>query len=384
MGYPVEVFLRIDINLAAIIMLGIVWCIANSRLNRQDTINKSFLAVSGIIVVELILETLTCIINGRPALWLIPFSVVFHVLLYITGPLLAYYWLMFVQSLAATGYPIKNKWNILLFIPVAGSALLSLLSPAYKLLFFVTSDNVYHRGSLFFVVVVILYLYLLLGFALIIKNRRKFVKQEYLPLCFLTVLPLIGGLIQSLYYGALLMWSSTAFSLVIIYILLKDRMVQLDYLTGTWDRQTFENFMRQLSKRGSSEKRGVIYIDIDHLKQINDEYGHIEGDHSLKTAIGIIKSAIRKNDIVARLGGDEFGVILNSEDCNRPELDTTVRRIEAAFEAYNANSEKPYPLNCSLGADIYSPSKQSIVSFMDGIDAMMYAQKRNKKTDSER
>jgi diguanylate cyclase (GGDEF)-like protein len=383
MGYPVEVFLRIDINLAAIIMLGIVWCIANSRLNRQDTINKSFLAVSGIIVLELILETLTCIINGKPALWLIPFSVVFHVLLYITGSLLAYYWLIFVQSLASVGNPIKNKWNILLFIPVAVSALLSLLSPVFKLMFYITGDNVYHRGPLFFVAVMILYLYLLLGFALIIKNRRKFVKQEYLPLCFLTVLPLVGGLIQSLYYGTLLMWSSTAFSLVIIYILLKDRMIQLDYLTGTWDRQTFENFMSQLSKHGSSVKRCVIYIDIDHLKHINDEYGHTEGDDSLKTAIRIIKSAIRKNDIVARLGGDEFGVILNSEDCNRTELDTTVRRIETAFEAYNVTSEKPYPLNCSLGADIFNPSEQSIKSFMDGIDAMMYEQKRNKKPYSE-
>jgi diguanylate cyclase (GGDEF)-like protein len=384
MTKPLDVFLRIDINLIAMLLLGIVWFIANNRLDRQDAINKSFLIVSAIIVVELVLETVTCIINRKPELWLIPVSVICHVFLFITGAVLTYYWFLFVQSLTATGSPAKNKWNNVLFIPVAVNTLLTLLSPLNKLLFYITPDNVYHRGPLFIVSAIIIYFYLLLGLGLIVIKRRKFVKQEFLPLCILVFLPLLGGFFQSVFYGALLMWSTTAFSLIIVYILLKDRMVHLDYLTGTWDRQTFEHFLSRLSKAGNNEERAIIYIDIDDLKRINDEYGHIEGDHALKTAIGIVRSAIRKNDMIARLGGDEFAVILNSEDCSRTALDTTVRRIEAAFEAHNTKSEKPYPLHCSLGADIFTPGKQSIKGFMAGIDARMYEHKKNKKPDSDR
>jgi diguanylate cyclase (GGDEF)-like protein len=377
----VDVFLRIDINLMAAVLLSFVVFIAGKRLDRQDFINKSYLTVSKIIILQLLLEAGTCIINKRPELWLIPFSDIFHICLFVTGPLLSFYWFIFIRGMVTKASPVKSRYNLLLSIPVFINAIFTLLSLRYDLIFYITANNVYHRGPFFVVFATVIYFYLLLGLILTLKHRRKIVRQEFLPLSVLAVLPLIGGVAQTLFYGALLMWSSAAFSLIIVYIFLHDRMLQLDYLTGAWNRQTFVHFISQLIKPSDSSGHGMIYIDVDDLKHVNDEYGHAEGDQALKTAINIVRGAIRKNDVIARLGGDEFAVVLSSTDCTPEMLDHTVQRIETAFADYNSQSGKPYELRCSLGADIYKPESLSFEAFMDGIDAMMYENKKKNKPD---
>lgn len=376
-----DVFLRIDINLIAIVLLGVVLFIAERRLDKQDSINKAFLIVSRIICIQLLFETITCVINKRPELWLVPVSVVFHICLFITGPVLTYYWFVLVKNMVAKGSPTKSKWNILLFIPAAINAVIVLLSPRYHLVFHISSDNVYQRGPLFIVSAVMLYSYLVLGFALMIKNRRKIVRQEFVLLIVLSILPTIGGVVQTFFYGTLLMWSCSAFSMIIVYIFLQERMVHLDFLTGTWSRHSFEYFISQRIKQNSSEKLGIIYIDIDDLKRINDDYGHAEGDFALKTVIGIIKNTIRRSDIVSRLGGDEFAVVLNCEDGSKEILERTIERIEATLALYNQESDKPYKLQCSYGSDVFHPEECSLEQFMHHIDTMMYNSKKLKKPD---
>jgi diguanylate cyclase (GGDEF)-like protein len=274
----------------------------------------------------------------------------------------------------------KSIWHILLLVPVAVNAVISLLSPAYRLLFYISSDNVYHRGPLFMVSAVMIYFYLLLGFALIIKNRRKFIRQDFLPLCFLSILPTLGGVIQMIFYGTLLMWSCSAFSLIIVYIFLEERTVHLDYLTGSWTRLSFDRFISNRIRQNDGDRFGIIYVDIDGLKRINDEYGHAEGDEALKTLIRIIKMTTRRNDIVARLGGDEFAIVLNTEDGSQDMMSSTVNRIEAALGVFNQESVKPYKLQCSFGADVFNPGSCSLEQFMHHIDVMMYNSKKHKNT----
>ena len=81
-------------------------------------------------------------------------------------------------------------------------------------------------------------------------GRRRLIRQEFQPLVLFGILPLAGGIAQTLYYGPLLMWSSTAFSPVIAYAFLQQRMVHPDHLTGAWSRQPFGDFIaRRLACR---------------------------------------------------------------------------------------------------------------------------------------
>lgn len=375
-----NVFLRIDINLMAVLLLGVVLFIAARRLDKQDVINKTFLTVSRIIGIQICFETITCVINKRPELWLIPVSVAFHMCLFITGPILTYYWFVFVRNMVGKDGSAKSKWDIPLVIPAVLNAVLTLLTPIYPLVFQVSAANVYQRGPLFFISAAMVYFYLVLGFVLVVKSKRKLVRQEFLPLMILSILPTLGGIAQMLFYGTLLMWSCSAFSMVIVYIFLAERMVHLDYLTGTWSRHSFDYFISQRIKQDGGGKLGVLYMDIDDLKRINDDYGHAEGDAALKAVIKIIKSVIRRNDIIARLGGDEFVIVLNVENCSQEMLEHTVWRIENALAKYNEDSVKPYSLQCSFGADLFSPGECSLEQFMHRIDTMMYRSKQQKKT----
>lgn len=375
-----DVFLRVDINIMAIILLGLVSLNAYRRLDRHDLLNKVFLIVSLIIIVQLFFETATCVINKRQEQWLIPISVFLHICLFAIAPILTYYWYIFIKNLVVSGEAAVKKSNFVLLVPVIAGIVLTLLSPVYNYVFYIDSSNVYHRGPLYNINAAITYFYIVYGFILVVMNRRRIVKQEFVPLCIFSVLPMIGGLVQTLFYGTLLMWSGAAYSLVIVYIFLQQRMVHLDALTGVWNRGSFDYYISQRTNQENNDKLGFIYFDIDDLKNINDSYGHVEGDLAIKAVIEIIKRAIRKSDIVVRMGGDEFLIILDCE--SNADLEKTIKRINEAFSEHNKNSGKSYKLECSFGADIFNSEYSSIDQFLRHVDNLMYENKRDKTPGS--
>lgn len=85
-----------------------------------------------------------------------------------------------------------------------------------------------------------------------------------------------------------------------------------DSLTQVYNRRYFEKFLADEVDRARRYKHpcGVMYMDLDHFKQVNDQFGHPVGDELLKNVAQLLKKALRNIDVVARLGGDEFGVIL--------------------------------------------------------------------------
>jgi diguanylate cyclase (GGDEF)-like protein len=270
-----------------------------------------------------------------------------------------------------------KKWDKLLLVPIAVCVILTLLSPRFKLLFYIDGANVYHRGAYFYIAAAITYFYLLYGLMVIIKNRKKMVAREYTILLMFGILPIFGGAVQTLFYGVLFMWSGAAFSFVILFIFLQQRMVQLDDLTGAWNRSSFESYMSASISQEGSVKKGIIYADIDDLKQINDKFGHLEGDFAIKAAVEAIRSVIRKSDMVVRMGGDEFVIVL--EGGAAQAIGTTVGRMEAALEAFNQTSGKSYRLDCSFGADMFDSKCNSIDQFLHHIDCLMYENKKTKK-----
>ena len=89
-----------------------------------------------------------------------------------------------------------------------------------------------------------------------------------------------------------------------------------DPLTGLFNRRFFDQYITQSVQRHRKEQKDlcVMMIDVDHFKAVNDTLGHAAGDHLLKSIGGLIRSAIRGEDVAFRYGGDEFGVILHNTD----------------------------------------------------------------------
>ena len=114
------------------------------------------------------------------------------------------------------------------------------------------------------------------------------------------------------------------------------------------------------------------YCDLDHLKYINDTYGHEEGDWYLNHFVDIVQEQIRKKDLFARIGGDEFCIAI--EECDKAYLRERMQMIQ---EAFRTRVERPYLKDFSFGIiDSFEfPVKASVHELIQEADKRMYSQK---------
>ena len=121
-----------------------------------------------------------------------------------------------------------------------------------------------------------------------------------------------------------------------------------------------------------------VFMDLDHLKEINDTFGHSQGDVALTALSDIIKQSVRSNDLVARIGGDEFvGMFI----IDTPEYDQLFRsRIRRAFDAYNEHSGLPYYVEASVGIAHFTCNHGLEISkIVNDADRYLYEAKRSKR-----
>jgi diguanylate cyclase (GGDEF)-like protein len=373
--------LRIDINLIAMVLLGVVYYLAYIRLDHEDAFNRLFFKGCLLILILTGFEAFTCIANGNPSPFLRNLSILMHICLFAIPPLMAYYWYLLSNILTMHGNVREMKGNVYYLIPVAANIILVLLSASFHLTFYIDNAGVYHRGPIFWFTSAIALFYMLWGFVLLIKRRKNLLRQEFLFLSLFCLLPVVGGIIQGLLYGLLLMWPGSALAIVIMYLYLQERMMQTDSLTGAWTRHSFEYYISQNLKSNDRRPFGIIYADVDNLKPVNDLYGHPEGDAALQNAVKVIKSVLRKGDAIARMGGDEF--IIQANVTTRKELHAVLQRIEDAISLYNRQSGKPYQLSLSFGADLFYGGPDCDVDFIiRQVDRLMYDDKRRKKQEA--
>ena len=373
-----DVFLRIDINLFTTFFLAIVVFLAYHRLDRKDSFNRLFFAGSIVIMLMTLFEAVTCMLNPNPAAWARWTSTILHLCLFAFAPLISYFWFLLADTLSLHGNlrEIKIKWIYL--APVLGVLVLDLLTPFFRWIFYIDELGVYHRGPLFIVDLIVTYSYMVLGFGITIKRRKNMVRLDAMFLVLIYLMPMIGGLVQGLVYGTLFIWASSACALIIMYLYLQERMVQIDHQTGAWTRHSFEYNVTQKLLVNDDKPFGVAYVDIDNLKYINDHFGHREGDEAIRTTVQIIDGVLRKGDEIARLGGDEFAVLLDLDTLEA--LNNVLKRIHGAFDVYNRQSHKPYKLSLSLGADLFRDSMDLTIEEIIGrVDHLMYENKREKK-----
>ncbi len=131
-----------------------------------------------------------------------------------------------------------------------------------------------------------------------------------------------------------------------------EEMAQLDALTGLANRSSFEEKMIdefERIERYQTQAFSIIFFDIDHFKSINDTYGHLIGDHVLKSISTQCKSLLRTNDMLARWGGEEFVVILPMIDAEGAQI--VAQKMRKYIEAYIF--EQVGNITCSFGVSQY-------------------------------
>ncbi len=152
-----------------------------------------------------------------------------------------------------------------------------------------------------------------------------------------------------------------------------------DELTGLYNRRRFFVLTEQYLKTALRAKKRamLLFIDVDNLKSINDQYGHHEGDQALIGLAGILKKTFRESDIIARIGGDEFVVF---SECTEETSEVLITRLHENLKDYNGNRSRGYLLSVSVGTAQFDPEHPiSIDELLSKADALMYVQKRQEK-----
>ena len=157
------------------------------------------------------------------------------------------------------------------------------------------------------------------------------------------------------------------------------RLAHYDTLTGAYNRgYGLELLQRQLklSKRDKSPLL-LAYGDLDNLKDINDEFGHEEGDRAMVQVAKLFKSILREVDIITRMGGDEFLLIFLDSSLN--EIPIIRKRLSDELARLNQVSKKPYKIGFSTGFSNYDPANpQRMDELIRIADQKMYEEKKRK------
>jgi len=154
-----------------------------------------------------------------------------------------------------------------------------------------------------------------------------------------------------------------------------------DDLTGLNNRRGFLTLATQYLKMINRYKSNtfLFYADVDRFKQVNDTYGHREGDKVLIDIAKILKKSYRDSDIIARIGGDEFVVLPVGFHEFDPKI--IIKRLDANFDELNANNNRDYNISISVGIADYDPDKPcSIEELLDRADKLMYQDKKSKES----
>jgi diguanylate cyclase (GGDEF)-like protein/PAS domain S-box-containing protein len=150
-----------------------------------------------------------------------------------------------------------------------------------------------------------------------------------------------------------------------------------DSLTGLPNRDLFLDRLNQAMRRQRRTERllGVLFIDLDGFKPVNDRYGHSAGDHVLQITAKRLRSVSREADSCARFGGDEFGVLL--EDLNQPsDARTIAKRIIDLLAQPTTIEGQPIQVTASVGI-AYGDGTQPAEQLVQQADQAMYQAKTN-------
>jgi diguanylate cyclase (GGDEF)-like protein len=148
-----------------------------------------------------------------------------------------------------------------------------------------------------------------------------------------------------------------------------------DALTGLPNRRYFDEFCGLLARRRRADDAvGVLMVDIDHFKRLNDTFGHAIGDEVLRAVGGAIVSAVREDDVPARYGGEEFVVLLRNPT---PAVATEVgERVRQAVSHLDVSAFGVARVSVSVGVAVAAVPDEPIESIVASADAALYRAKR--------
>jgi diguanylate cyclase (GGDEF)-like protein len=156
----------------------------------------------------------------------------------------------------------------------------------------------------------------------------------------------------------------------------ESRNARIDPLTGAANARAFYEAVEVQISRLQRYGRpfGILYLDVDNLKQLNDHKGHATGDEALKATVTALKLTLRVGNTIARLGGDEFAVLISDAEANAVQVASS--RVQSTLRQ---SVGRKYQVTYSIGALVCASPSCSADELVQRADDLMYEAKRSGK-----
>lgn len=156
-----------------------------------------------------------------------------------------------------------------------------------------------------------------------------------------------------------------------------------DSLTGLYNRMAYEKLALPLFQKYMQKKKhlGILFVDADHLKYINDNFGHDMGNLAIRSIASAIHKSCPVGSVCMRYGGDEFVCVI--PDFDLPRIHQLEKTILHALEEISDVSRFPFPLEASIGSVIADDAVFSLNDYINLADQKMYASKKARKAARE-
>jgi len=372
------ILLQIQINIVLSILLVILTGHAYFNMNRKRITNGLFMWIMGLICFTLILEIFSVLLNNSNLKQFIELHMLVNLIGFIVTPGIIFLGYVFSKEWVNRYQKEKIKLNNILLFPFFINVIATLLSYNGNGVFHITSENIYERGPLFFILPCVCYIYFVYNLYFIYKHRKKLTYSELVMFSLMYIVPAIFTSVQLEYSTFLTSWNSAAIIVVISYIFILNDQAYRDIMTGLENRLSYEHYAQNINYK-MVNKLFIVYIDIDEFKNINDQYGHYEGDEAIRVfATLLIESFQLKRKKLIRLGGDEFLIIL--EEQNQEKVVDHIQNLTENVESYNNSNKKPYRLKFSYGMACYTNAYEDLYQLLEYADQLMYNQKESKKS----
>ena len=303
-------------------------------------------------------------------------NIVIKVLVFLSGSglflgnvMIGYLWAKFIM--VHMNIPFSDiRRNIYRTIGLISIVLL-VINIFYPLVFSV-SDGRYQRGFAYIIFLIFAAFYILDSLYLYVKRVKKNGSLKLFPVHIFLIPVILGVVIQAFFVEIAITWTSIAISVAGIMTALKNEIIFTDCLTGLYNRVYLEFIHKRACNKKDCWVSGIM-IDLNGFKQINDNYGHAEGDLALCIVADLLLKSFSEYGVVTRYAGDEFVIMLNTTDDQL--IQKIIKSAKKNFVTENEKNDKPYQLSASMGYAITNLSNETIDDFMNRIDEQMYQDK---------
>ena len=373
MNMPVSMPAWLILNIYSAVLLAFIAFYTLRSANRHAKQQKTFFRILAFMSLFLIADTFFRLERVFPGLYCAAFAAV--AVLFLGEPYVFLLCFKYAGSLVSVSdRHIRDCMIPQLFLAGADSALV-IASFFNGTVFYFDEARIYHRGPLFPACIVIIAMIVALYEAFILAKREQIERKSIYTLIFFPIPTVVSGILQVAFLNLPLLFSGMTLSLLILFIFVQSRNMDVDYLTGAYNRRKLDFYLQEKIRAATAERTfSAIMLDLDHFKEINDTCGHGAGDVALEGAANLLKKCFRSEDFVARYGGDEFCVVLNISD--RKNLEAAVAHLKKELQEYNAQHRRSFSLGFSIGYSVYDVrSGMDVKQFQEEIDRLMYEDK---------